>query len=147
MATLVAQSLTFHSGFINAGTQRYARIQRIAVQPTLQNQALGSQLLTWTIEWAKQQQFDHLCASFAASDNILRFWLRHQLQVLRIGAQKDKSSGEHSFIVNLPLTEQGKELHHQIQTDFIKQVNIQLSRQLKQLDSSLSSGFMAANSL
>ena len=134
---LIAQSLTFHNGFINAGTQGYARIQRIAIQPTQQNKTLGSQLLAWIIKWAKQQQFDHLCASFAANDNILRFWLRHHLQVLRIGIKKDKSSGEHSFIVNLPLTEQGKELHQQIQTGFIKQVNIQLSRQLKQLDSSL----------
>ncbi|WP_243836950.1 GNAT family N-acetyltransferase [Psychromonas algicola] len=134
---LVAQSLTFHSGFIEAGSQRYARLQRIAIQPTLQNKTLGSQLLTWIINWAKQQQFDHLCASFAASDNILRFWLRHQLQVLRIGTQKDKSSGEHSFIVNHPLTEQGKQLHHQIQTEFNKQVKIQLSRQLNQLDASL----------
>lgn len=134
---LVAQSLTFHSGFIEAGTQRYARLQRIAIQPTLQNQTLGSQLLSKVIDWAKQQQFDHFSVSFAASDNILRFWLRHQLQVLRIGTQKDKSSGEHSFIVSQPLTEQGKQLHHQIQTEFNKQVKIQFSRQLKQLDSSL----------
>ena len=134
---LIAQSLTFHSGFKNAATHSFARIQRIAVQPTLQKKRLGSQLLQWIINWAATQQFDHLSASFAASDNLLQFWLRHELQVLRIGIRKDKSSGQHSFMVNLPLSQQGKELHHQIQTDFHKQVKVQLSRQLRQLDSSL----------
>lgn len=134
---LIAQSFTFHSGFKNAATQRYARIQRIAVQPSLQKQQFGSQLLTWIIDWAAQQQFDHISASFAGSDCLLRFWTRQQLQVLRIGSRKDKSSGQHSLMVNLPLSQQGKELHHQIQTDFHKQVKVQLSRQLSRLDSSL----------
>ena len=134
---LIAQSLTFHSGFKLAATQRFARIQRIAVQPTLQQQSYGSQLLNWIVDWATTQAFDHLCASFAGSDYLLRFWLKHQLQILRIGTRKDKSSGQHSLMVNLPLSQQGKELHHQIQTDFHKQVKVQLSRQLNQLDSSL----------
>ncbi|WP_243834642.1 tRNA(Met) cytidine acetyltransferase TmcA [Psychromonas algarum] len=134
---LIAQSLTFHSGFKLAATQSYARIQRIAIQPLLQKKLLGSQLLDWIINWAKAKEFDHISASFAGSDYLLRFWLRHQLQILRIGTRKDKSSGEHSFMVNLPLSLQGKELHHQIQTDFKKQVKIQLSRQLKYLNPEL----------
>jgi tRNA(Met) cytidine acetyltransferase len=134
---LVAQSLTFHSGFVKAGTHQFARIQRIAIQPSLQNKSLGSKLLEWVTHWAKEQQFDHLCASFAASEPILRFWLRHNLTVLRIGIRKDKSSGQHSFIVNLPLNEQGKQLHDQIQTEFNKQVKLQLSRQLSHIEPSL----------
>jgi len=134
---LIAQSLTFHSGFELAATQRFARIQRIAVQPDLQQQSFGSQLLNWIVDWATTQSFDHLSASFAGSDYLLRFWLKNRLQVLRIGTRKDKSSGQHSLMVNLPLSQQGEELHHQIQTDFHKQVKVQLSRQLNQLDSSL----------
>lgn len=134
---LVPQSLTFHSGFRKAAMQTYARIKRIAVQPSLQNLSLGSQLLTWSINWTKKQSFDHLCVSFSASDDLLRFWMRHQLQVLRIGLRKDKSSGQHSIMMNCPLSEQGKTLHQKILTDFSKQMPIQLSRQLSQLDSSL----------
>jgi tRNA(Met) cytidine acetyltransferase len=134
---LVPQSLTFHSGFRKAAMQTYARIKRIAVQPSLQNLSLGSKLLTWSINWANAQQFDHLCASFSASDDLLRFWMKHQLQVLRIGLRKDKSSGQHSFMVNYPLSEQGKILHQAILTDFNQQIAIQLSRQLNRLDSSL----------
>jgi len=38
---LIAQSLTFHCGFKEAGAMSYARIQRIAVHPELQKQGLG----------------------------------------------------------------------------------------------------------
>jgi len=134
---LVAQSLTFHSGFKQAAEHRYARIQRIAIQPALQHQGLGSQLVTWIIDWATQQSCDHVSASFAASDDLLRFWFTHQLQVLRIGTQKDKSSGQHSFIVNLPLTTRAKTLHEHIHADFVDRLSIQLPRQLKQLDTNL----------
>ena len=134
---LIAQSFTFHSGFKEAATQSYARIQRIAVQPSLQSQGLGGQLLDWIINWAQEQLFDHVSASFGGTTSLLQFWLTHHLRVLRIGTRKDKSSGEHSIMMNLPLSQQGKELHLQMEIDFNKQVKIQLSRQLRLLDSSL----------
>ena len=99
---LIAQSFTFHSGFKQAATHRYARIQRIAVQPSLQKKGLGSRLLNWIISWAKDQQFDHISASFGGTASLLQFWLAHDLNVLRIGTRKDKSSGEHSLMMNLP---------------------------------------------
>ncbi|WP_409440230.1 GNAT family N-acetyltransferase [Psychromonas sp. GE-S-Ul-11] len=134
---LIAQSLTFHSGFPEAGMHSYARIQRIAVQPHLQDKTLGSQLIDWVTNWAIQQQFDHLCASFAASEKLLSFWLQQNLQVLRIGTKRDKSSGQHSFMVNLPISESGKILHQSIRTAFIRQVKVQFSRQLQHLDPSI----------
>lgn len=134
---LIAQSLTFHSGFLEAANQRYARIQRIAVDPSLQQHTLGSTFLNNLITWAKQQDYDHISASFGATDYLLRFWQKNQFEVLRIGTRRDKSSGHFSFMVNLPLSLQGKYLHQQIQTDFNKQVKVQLSRQLTLLDSSL----------
>lgn len=134
---LMAQSLTFHSGFIKAACQQFARIQRIAVQPELQKQGLGNALINWLKDWAKQQGFDHLSASFAASPELVRFWLQQGFQVLRIGLQKDKSSGEHSFMVNLALSEQGISLHQQIQDNFKEQSQLLFSRQLQDLDSQL----------
>lgn len=131
---LIAQSFTFHSGFKEAAMQKFARVQRIAVQPALQNQQLGSQLLDWTINWAKQQQFDHISASFAGNEQLIRFWQHHQFHVLRIGTRRDKSSGQHSFMVNLPLSQLGLSLHKKIKIAFHQQVKIQLSRQLSQLE-------------
>ena len=134
---LIAQSFTFHSGFIEAATHRYARVQRIAVQPSLQNSQYGSQLLSWVINWAKQEQYDHVSASFSADEQLLSFWLKNKLEVLRIGTRKDKSSGQHSFMVNFSLTDKGKHLHQQIKNHFVQQVKVQLSRQLRYLDASL----------
>ncbi|MEL0628511.1 GNAT family N-acetyltransferase [Psychromonas aquatilis] len=131
---LIAQSLTFHSGFKQAAMQKFARVQRIAVQPILQNQQLGSRLLSWAIAWARQQQFDHISASFAGSEQLIRFWQQQQFQVLRIGTSRDKSSGQHSFMVNLPLNEKALILHQQIQAAFHQQIKVQLSRQLAQLE-------------
>ena len=134
---LVAQSLTFHSGFEHAAIQSYARIQRIAVQPQLQGKTLGSELINWITNWAIQQTFDHLCASFSADQRLLAFWLKQGMQVLRIGTKRDKSSGQHSFMVNLPISEPGKQLHQSIHHAFTQQVKVQLPRQLQQLEPGL----------
>lgn len=134
---LIAQSLTFHSGFLQAANQRYARIQRIAVHPSIQQHTLGSLFLNKLITWAKQQDYDHISASFGATDYLLRFWQKNKFEILRIGTRRDKSSGHFSFMMNMPLSQPGKHLHQQIQTDFNKQVKVQLSRQLTLLDSSL----------
>ena len=134
---LFAQSLTFHSGYPEAAMHSYARIQRIAVQPHLQGQSLGGQLIDWITNWATQQNVDHLCASFAANEKLLQFWLQQDLQVLRIGTKRDKSSGQHSMMMNHPISELGKTLHQSIHTDFIQQVKVQFSRQLQHLEPGL----------
>lgn len=134
---LIAQSLTFHSGFIQAATHKYARIQRIAVQPTLQNNLIGTLLIRWIKNWAIEMKFDHLSASFAGSDELLKFWQREKFQVLRIGTRKDKSSGQYSLMVNHPLNIQAQQLHQEVLHSFNQQVKVQFSRQLNQLDSSL----------
>ena len=134
---LVAQSLTFHCAQKQAATHKYARIQRIATHPVIQQQGLGKLFLDKITDWATTQQFDHLCASFGATAELLTFWQAKQFSTLRIGSTKDKSSGTHSFIVNLPISEQGKNLHQLIQQQFQLQLTTQLTRQLQHIDSSL----------
>lgn len=134
---LIAQSLTFHCASKDAATFRYARIQRIAVHPAVQHAGLGKQLIGHLAQWAKQQQFDHLCASFGASAELLAFWQQLAFSTLRVGLTKDSSSGTHSFIVNRPLSAPGKKLHQQIQQQFQAQFAIQLSRHLQEVDGEL----------
>ena len=134
---LVAQSLTFHSACKEAGRFRYARIQRIAIHPTLQNLGLGKQFVNHLAEWAEKAQFDHLCASFGATAELLSFWQQLAFTTLRIGLTKDSSSGTHSLIVNHPLSEKGKKLHKQIHQQFQAQFAIQLSRHLQGIDAEL----------
>ena len=134
---LVAQSLTFHSACREAATSRYARIQRIAIHPALQHLGLGKQFINHLAKWAKDTQFDHLCASFGATAELLSFWQQLAFTTLRIGLSKDSSSGTHSLIVNLPLSEGGKQLHDKIHRQFQAQLSIQLSRHLQELDTEL----------
>lgn len=134
---LVAQSLTFHGAQLNAASHKYARIQRIAVHPAIQQQGLGKLFIEKITAWAETKQFDHLCASFGATDELLKFWQDRQFSTLRIGFTKDKSSGTHSFIVNLALSERGKQLHHSIQKQFQKQLPTQINRHLQSLDTGL----------
>lgn len=134
---LVAQSLTFHCAQQQAALQKYARIQRIATHPALQHQGLGKLFVDKIIAWAKQHQFDHVCASFGATEQLLPFWQSKQFQTLRIGSSKDKSSGTHSFIVNFPLSLKGKTLHRLLKQQFHDQLPMQLTRHLQQIDSEL----------
>ncbi len=134
---LVAQSLTFHCAQINAAEHRYARIQRIAIHPTLQGQGLGHIFLQKIKYWAIQNNMDHLCASFGATKQLLPFWQSLGFSTLRIGMTQDKSSATHSFIVNLPLSVRAQQLHLKIQQPFHQQLSTQITRHLQQLDSSL----------
>ncbi|PKG40934.1 tRNA(Met) cytidine acetyltransferase [Psychromonas sp. Urea-02u-13] len=134
---LVAQSLTFHCAQQDAAKHKYARIQRIATHPALQQQGLGKLFMLKMTDWATTQQFDHLCASFGATAELLRFWQMNHFSSLRIGSSKDKSSGTHSFIVNRPLSIRGKQLHQAVVQQFHLQLAVQIARQLQQLDSQL----------
>lgn len=134
---LVAQSLAFHSGFQQAAQHRYARIQRIAIQPQCQQQGLGKLFISHLKNWAKEEQFDHLCASFGATADLLSFWQQQQFSSLRVGASRDSSSGTHSIIVNLPLSDRGTLLHTEVQQQFQLQLPMQLTRHLQNIETEL----------
>lgn len=134
---LIAQSLTFHCAQPQAALHRYARVQRIATHPALQQQGLGTLFINEIKSWAQNANFDHLSASFGATEPLLRFWQNKQFQTLRIGASKDKSSGTHSFIVNLPLTNRAQKLHKLLLQQFQLQLATQLTRQLQSLEAQL----------
>ncbi|MGB5445658.1 MAG: GNAT family N-acetyltransferase, partial [Psychromonas sp.] len=134
---LIAQSLTFHSRFKEAAADRYARVQRIAIHPACQNQGVGKQFINYLSNWAKLAQFDHLCASFGVTAELLAFWQQQGFTAMRIGLQQDASSGTHSIIVNLPLSQKGQRLHQLITRQFTEQLPTQLSRQLQHLDTNV----------
>ncbi|PKF60833.1 tRNA(Met) cytidine acetyltransferase [Psychromonas sp. psych-6C06] len=134
---LVAQSLTFHCANEEAATHKYARIQRIATHPAIQQQGLGKELIKQMFDWANDNDFEHLCASFGANTELLTFWQSQGFSILKIGNSKDKSSGTHSFIVNLPISKRGKALHHLLQAQFQSQLVSQIPRHLAQLETDL----------
>ena len=131
---LVPQSLALHCGFKEACSQSFARIQRIAIYPSLQNNGLGSLFIAHIKQWSIQQKFDHLCTAFGATEQLTRFWHRHFFTPLRMGTTKDKSSGTFTLIMNIPLSKKGSLLNQAVLTQFETQFPFYLSRHLQTLD-------------
>ena len=95
---LLPQSLLAHEAIAEAGQFQYWRISRIATQPALHNQGIGSRLLQQMAEQA-QDACDFLATSFAVSPEVLSFWLKNGYQIVRLGTAKDQASGAYSIMM------------------------------------------------
>ena len=133
---LVAQSLLAHEGINNAGQYRYWRISRIATEQTQQNKGLASQLLTY-VENSASEGCDFLCTSFAASYDVVSFWLKNGYVPVRLGTAKDKASGCYSLMMVKPITEQASKLAIAWRARFIEHFLLNLLLQYSDLATNL----------
>jgi tRNA(Met) cytidine acetyltransferase len=147
---LIPQSLLAHEGIEDAGRYRYWRISRIATQQSEQNKGLASQLLD-QIEIAAQEQCDFLSTSFAATPDVVSFWLKNGFIPVRLGTTKDQASGCYSLMMVKPLNEMARQktlIWHQ---DYRANLAINLPRDYQDIDadltSTLSADFLAAKPL
>ncbi|CAM5185804.1 GNAT family N-acetyltransferase [Alishewanella longhuensis] len=101
---LLAQSLAFHLAEPALATLPLARVMRIAIWPQLQQQGLGSRLLTAITESLSAEHFAYLGSSFAATAQLARFWEHNGFAAIRLGHQLDKASAEPSLLVLKNLT-------------------------------------------
>nr|WP_297347787.1 GNAT family N-acetyltransferase [uncultured Glaciecola sp.] len=102
---LVAQNLamTFcDDWFITANSWR---ISRIAVKPGLRRLGLGKTLLRKISVLAQKNDVDYLSTSFGLTSELSTFWQSQCFKLLKIGARRDTSSGEHSGIMFVALSE------------------------------------------
>lgn len=103
---LVAQSMAAHGGDPLAATLRGLRISRIAVHPSHQRQLLGSELIKQALPLA-QGEYDYLSVSFGYTEALWRFWQRSGFKIVRIGTQRETSTGCYTLMALLPLSEAG----------------------------------------
>lgn len=134
---LLAQTLCFHAGDEMAATLRYARVMRLAVHPQIQRNGLGSRLLEQVIEAEKEAGVDIIGSSFSATDELLRFWQKAQMRLLRIGFTRDHVTASSPAVVGYGLTQKGKELISTLSDRFLQNFDIWLSGPLKTLSRSL----------
>lgn len=80
------------------------RIVRLAVQPELQSQGIGSQLLKQALHETKND-YDGITTSFGATPSLVDFWHQNGFTALHLGQKRDKASGTHSLIMALPFSE------------------------------------------
>jgi len=106
---LVAQSLAAHGASPQAATLRGLRISRIAVHPSRQRQQLGSRLVIQALAAAKGH-YDYLSVSFGFTEVLWRFWQACGFTLVRIGTQRETSSGCYNAMAILPLSVQGERL-------------------------------------
>lgn len=106
---LVAQSLAAHGGSPLAATLRGLRVSRIAVHPSHQRQQLGSELIKQALPLA-QGQYDYLSVSFGYTEGLWRFWQRCGFKIVRVGTQREASSGCYTVMALMPLSEAGLRL-------------------------------------
>ena len=93
---LVAQSLAANVGLRTAPCLSGQRIMRIAVHPILQEQGLGSLLLSHLLSTIKT---DYFSTSFGATKTLLKFWKKNQFTPVYLSMKRDSSSGTHSVIM------------------------------------------------
>ena len=127
---LIPQSLLAHEGIEDAGQHRYWRISRIATEPNFQNKGHASQLLTHIESLAyEDEKCDFLCCSFAATTDVVSFWLKNGYVPIRLGTSKDQASGSYSLMMVKPITENAKLLatkwHQQFMEHFLLNLLIQ----------------------
>lgn len=107
---LVAQSLAAHAGFTEAATLRSQRISRIAVAAAQRQHGIGRAL----VEHARQQvACDYLSVSFGYTASLWHFWRSCGFHLVRIGSQREASSGCYAAMAIQALTPAGERLQQQ----------------------------------
>ena len=134
---LLPQSLLAHAGFKTAGGRSYARVMRIAIHPELHRHGLGSLLLGKLEEHYRQIGTDYLGSAFSASADLLPFWRKARLEVLRIGLQRDAASGCHAALLLKALKPEHEPELNQWQQSFVRQLPTLLAGELKGLEPEL----------
>jgi len=103
---LLPQTLAVHAGFADAPVLKILRIMRIAVHPAVQGVGIGSLLLKNII--LKNQNVDCIGSCFGMTPDLFKFWIKQDFKAIHLGFRRDKSSGSHSIVVMLPVSEKGK---------------------------------------
>lgn len=83
-------------GITQAAQHSCWRIMRIAVHPDLQLRGVGSQLLQ---NFMACNPCDYFASSFGCTAELVSFWVRNQFQPVKIGSQRDQTSGCYSLLV------------------------------------------------
>ncbi|WP_081225543.1 GNAT family N-acetyltransferase [Pseudoalteromonas luteoviolacea] len=95
---MMAQQLAQLQGDTDFITRKGARIVRIAVAPTAQQQGVGQALIGFTMQQLREQ-VSYFGSSFGAQAKLLRFWQKLGFEAVKLGFKQDKSSGEFAVLV------------------------------------------------
>lgn len=128
---LVAQNLTTTFCEDWFMTAKSWRISRIAVVPQFRRLGLGQCLLQYVRHSAEQAEVEYLSTSFGLTTELLSFWCSQNYNLLKIGARRDTSSGEHSGIMIASLTKTAEHKFASYHSVAVNDINYCLQHILK----------------
>jgi len=92
---LLPQSLMAYQGDTYAGKLSFWRIMRVAVTPEFQRKKVGSQLIQYIVNQAKENSVELLGASFSLTKEGVHFWYQLGFKCTRLALRKDSSTGSY----------------------------------------------------
>ncbi len=104
---LVAQSLAAHGGQGDAPKLRSRRVSRIAIQPEMRRRGIAQALLAQQAGLATSLGLDFLSVSFGYTLELNALWQLAGYHLVRIGSQREASSGCYTAMAVLPLSDAG----------------------------------------
>lgn len=134
---LIPQVLSSYSGFREATDLKGDRVMRVAVHPKLHQMGLGTVLIDGIYQRSVSDQVDYLGASFGATSELLTFWTTIGFTPVRLGLQRDASSGEHSVVVMKPISARAVALCDEAAGRFNHQFYFDLSDGFSELSTNL----------
>ncbi|WP_336365642.1 GNAT family N-acetyltransferase [Marinobacter sp. C2H3] len=107
---LLAQSLANHGGEPDAARLRLLRVVRVAVSAEQRRLGVGRQLLSEALIDARARGLDAVGSSFGGTSDLLAFWRSSGFTPVRLGFQREASSGEYPLQVLTGLNASGDRL-------------------------------------
>lgn len=109
--------LKHHPVFKYFGMLKGVRIVRIATNPALFRRGLGSMALRM-LEKEMKPRVDWIGASFGASRELVKFWLKNGYVPVHISPMRNAASGEYSVIFIKPISSKAKSYVFSINQEF-----------------------------
>ena len=141
------QALLMNGLTDDAFNYQYLRVIRIAVHPECQSLGVGSKLLYFVEQWAKQQNIDLLSTSFAVNHQILGFWFNNGFNANHLSFRADASSGEFSLLMTKAISKTSVDYGNALHNHFVKRFDYLIPRNYQAMPPKLVAKFLRQNAL
>ncbi len=116
---LIPDRMIKHYREVNFGKMEGLRIVRIAVHPALMRRGIGSKMLDEIGKEAKKAGYSWAGASFGATPELLKFWMKNNFVPVHMAPAPNPSTGEYSTIVVKPMKKDAKRLFEHAYEEFV----------------------------
>ena len=121
---LSAQALSLYLADPAMATQRYCRINRIAVSEAYRRKGIATNLIHALIHWLNEQSIDALTTSFGATESLMRFWQSCGFEAVKAGLKRDASSAEYSLLMWKPITAKSRDKRNLVAQRFYQELSV-----------------------